>query len=215
VALGRVGILLVHTPKGRPNPKVNRAGRWPPYPPVGCPPDSQLWLRYSDPYEDPFGFDQRLPKSPPTAVKGDEYEQWQLDRKPGDRRIRDPIKYWIEKQDRYPRLSRMALDFLTIQAMSTKCEKVFSAAGKMLMAERNKLEVEAIAMCQVLRSWYLAGVIKDSNTGLEPLQVSKGGGNDENSDDERNVGGAEQQSGAKQVVTSAARNTGSQHQGVG
>jgi hypothetical protein len=50
-------------------------------------------LRYSDPYEDPFGFDQQQPESPPTAVKGDEYEQWQLDRKPGERRIRDPIKY--------------------------------------------------------------------------------------------------------------------------
>jgi hypothetical protein len=35
----------MHIPKGRPNPKVNRARRWPPYPPVGCPPDSQLWAR--------------------------------------------------------------------------------------------------------------------------------------------------------------------------
>jgi hypothetical protein len=136
-------------------------------------------LRYSD----PFGFDQQLPESPPTTVKGEEYEQWQLDREPGDRRIRDPIKYWIKKQDRYSRLSRMALDFLTIQAMSAECERVFSAAGKMLVAERNRLEVEAIAMCQVLRSWYLAGVTKDSNTSLEPLQVSEGGGDDENSDE--------------------------------
>jgi hypothetical protein len=44
VALGRIGILLMHIPKGRPNPKVNRAGRWPPYPPVGCPPDCQLCI---------------------------------------------------------------------------------------------------------------------------------------------------------------------------
>jgi hypothetical protein len=61
------------------------------------------------------------------------------------------------------------LGFLIIQAMSAECERVFSAAGKMVVAERNRLEVEAIAMCQVLRLWYLAGVIKDSNTGLEPL----------------------------------------------
>jgi hypothetical protein len=87
-------------------------------------------LRYSDPDNDPFGFQQQLPESPFTAVKGNEYEEWQLDRKPGEKRIRDPIKYWIKKQDRYPRLSRMALDFLTIQAMSAECEKVFSAAGK-------------------------------------------------------------------------------------
>jgi hypothetical protein len=50
-------------------------------------------LRYLDLYEDPFGFDQQLPESPPTAVKGDKYAQWQLDREPGDRRIRNPIKY--------------------------------------------------------------------------------------------------------------------------
>jgi hypothetical protein len=31
------------------------------------------------------------------AVKGDEFEEWQLDRKPGKRRIRDPIKYWIKE----------------------------------------------------------------------------------------------------------------------
>jgi hypothetical protein len=58
-------------------------------------------LRYSDSCKYPFGFDQQLPESPPTVVKGDEDEQWQLDREPGDRRIRDSIKYWIEKQDRY------------------------------------------------------------------------------------------------------------------
>jgi hypothetical protein len=46
----------------------------------------------------------------------------------------------------------MALDFLTIQAMSAECERAFSAAGKMVVAERNRLEVEAIAICQILRS---------------------------------------------------------------
>jgi hypothetical protein len=103
----------------------------------------------------------------------------------------------------------MALDFLTIQAMLAECERVFSAAGKMVVAERNRLEVEAIVMCQVLRLWYLAGVIKDSNTGLELLLISEGGGDNENSDDERNAGDAEQQNGAEQMVTSAAKNTGS------
>jgi hypothetical protein len=38
----------------------------------------------------------------------------------------------------------------------------------MIAAERNRLEVEIIAICQVLRLWYLADVIKDSNTSLEP-----------------------------------------------
>jgi hypothetical protein len=124
-------------------------------------------------------------------VKGDEYEQWQLDREPGERRIRDPIKYWIERQDRYPRLSSMALHFFTIQAMLAEFERAFSAAGKMVVAERNRLEVETIAMCQVLRLRYIADVIKNLNTVLEPLQVSEGDGDNKNNDDERNVGGVE------------------------
>jgi hypothetical protein len=31
-------------------------------------------LRYLDPYDDLFGFEQQLPESPSTAVEGDEYE---------------------------------------------------------------------------------------------------------------------------------------------
>jgi hypothetical protein len=46
----------------------------------------------------------------------------------------------------------MALDFLTIQAMSAEYERVFSAAGKMVVTERNRLKVETIAIYQVLRS---------------------------------------------------------------
>jgi hypothetical protein len=38
-----------------------------------------------------------------------------------------------------------------------------------MVAERNRLKVEAMAICQILRLWYLTGVIKDSNIGLEPL----------------------------------------------
>jgi hypothetical protein len=86
----------------------------------------------------------------------------------------------------------MALDFLIIQAMLANHEKAFSAAGKMVVTERNKLKVEAIAICQILRLWYPADVIKDSNTGLAPLQISKSGGDNENNDDERNISGMEQ-----------------------
>jgi hypothetical protein len=45
----------------------------------------------------------------------------------------------------------MTLDFLIIQALSAKYERIFSAAEKMVVAVRNRLKVEAIAICQVLR----------------------------------------------------------------
>jgi hypothetical protein len=62
----------------------------------------------------------------------------------------------------------MALDFLTIQPMSAECERLFSAAGKMVSGLRTNLDAEIIAICQVLRSWYRAGLIKD----LDPLLKS-------------------------------------------
>ncbi|RYP17077.1 hypothetical protein DL767_010079 [Monosporascus sp. MG133] len=49
-----------------------------------------------------------------------EYKAWCVDFEPGDREVQDPIAYWIHKSVKYPRLSRMALDFLTIQPMSAE-----------------------------------------------------------------------------------------------
>ena len=83
----------------------------------------------------PFEKNSRLPSSIPAyaaAIIGDEYQAWQTDREASDGNVRDPIRYWITKQSRYPRLSRMALDFLTIQPMSAECERLFSAACKMV-----------------------------------------------------------------------------------
>ncbi|KAG6989601.1 hypothetical protein FocnCong_v021165 [Fusarium oxysporum f. sp. conglutinans] len=119
----------------------------------------------------PFEKNSRLPSSKPAyaaAIVVDEYQAWQTDREASDGNVRDPIGYWITKQGRYPRLSRMALDFLTIQPMSAECERLFSAAGKMVSGLRTNLDAEIIAICQVLRSWYRAGLIKD----LDPLLKS-------------------------------------------
>jgi hypothetical protein len=87
----------------------------------------------------------------------------------------------------------MALDFLIIQAMLTEYERFFSAAGKMMVPERNKLKIEIFAICQVLRLWFAANVIKNSNVDLEPLQFNEDNENNENSDDEMKVGGGAKQ----------------------
>jgi hypothetical protein len=75
---------------------------------------------------DPFATNNRLSQLPRSiAVISNEYEAWQIDRERADGDVRDPLAYWANKQDRYPRLSRMAMDFMTIQPMSTECERVF------------------------------------------------------------------------------------------
>ncbi|KAG5776065.1 hypothetical protein H9Q73_010264 [Fusarium xylarioides] len=85
----------------------------------------------------------------------------QLSGEDGDNDVRDPISYWHERKRRYPRLSRMPLDFLTIKPMSAECERMFAAAGRMVTPLRNRLDADIIGMCQVLRSWLRARVIND------------------------------------------------------
>ena len=99
------------------------------------------------------------------AIVGDEYQAWQADSEASDGNVLDPIRLWFSKQSRYPRLSRMALDFLTIQPMSAECERLFSAAGKMISGLQTDLDAEIIAIFQFLRSWYRDGLVKD----LDPL----------------------------------------------
>ncbi|OWT42252.1 restless-like transposase [Pochonia chlamydosporia 170] len=99
---------------------------------------------------------------------GDEYERWQSSHESTDKTVRDPIAYWHEKRLQYPRLSRMALDFVTIQSMSAECERMFSAAGQMVVPQRCNLQAQTVGMCQVLRSWFRAGIIND----LDPLFLS-------------------------------------------
>ena len=127
-------------------------------------------------FPDPFVAINRLARlSRTSAIEGDEYAAWQLDRHLSDREVNDPIDYWFKKQERYPRLSQMALDFLTIQPMSAECERAFSAAGRMVTASRASLEASTIGMCQVLRSWYRAGVVdeRDDSFAVAPLDMAK------------------------------------------
>jgi hypothetical protein len=63
----------------------------------------------------------------------------------------------------------MALDFMTIQAMSAECERLFSAAGRMVTPQRNQLEASTIAICQVLRSWLQAGIVDE----VDPILLDK------------------------------------------
>ncbi|KAG7000877.1 putative AC transposase [Fusarium oxysporum f. sp. conglutinans] len=103
-----------------------------------------------------------------------ELELWQSSWEDGDNDVRDPISYWHERKRRYPRLSRMALDFLTIQPMSAECERMFAAAGRMVTPLRNRLDADIIGMCQVLRSWLRAGVIDDLDVSLLPTENGRG-----------------------------------------
>jgi hypothetical protein len=94
------------------------------------------------------------------------------------------LLYWASKQDRYPRLSRMAMDFMTIQPMSAEFERVFSAAGRMLSPTRARLDAITIGICQVLRSWYKPGVPPQTDLDVMPVDVNYDGNSESDRNDE-------------------------------
>jgi hypothetical protein len=53
--------------------------------------------------------------------------------------------------------------------MSAECERLFSAAGRMVTPLRSRLDAQVIGTCEVLRSWLRAGIIRD----LDPFFVSE------------------------------------------
>jgi hypothetical protein len=94
----------------------------------------------------------------------DESGRWGAggDKRQGSRVLTCFIQCWHDGlRFKYPRLSRMALDFLTTQPMSAECERLFSAVGLMVTPQRNRLEAHVVGICQVLRSWLRAGIIDE------------------------------------------------------
>jgi hypothetical protein len=58
--------------------------------------------------------------------------------------VDDIIDWWRLRQEEFPVLSRMAFDILSIPGTSAEIERVFSAAGRLLTDDRNKLVKDTI-----------------------------------------------------------------------
>lgn len=95
---------------------------------------------------------QRIDK--PSAL--DEYERyctaprvWQIDHP------NQPWDWWLEPQQQrdYPNLARLAVDILSIPAMSDLVEKVFSSAKQTLVDRRSLLGSDALEATECTRSW--------------------------------------------------------------
>jgi hypothetical protein len=67
------------------------------------------------------------------------------------------IKYWIALRPKYPNLTRLAIDILTIPASSCKCERMFSELGDLLTPQRRKISPQLLAALQCIRTWKSTG----------------------------------------------------------
>lgn len=67
--------------------------------------------------------------------------------------VKHPIKWWLGNKGTYPNLSCMALDYLSIPAISTSVERVFSQGRHLLHFTRNRLSASTIRSSLCLGSW--------------------------------------------------------------
>lgn len=97
----------------------------------------ELWLRQID---------------TPTTIE-DEYDHYcKTERVYG---YSDALSWWLEPAQlkAYPHLSKMALDILSLPAMSSDPERAFSAAKITLSDRRNKMGIQILEYLECLKSW--------------------------------------------------------------
>lgn len=91
------------------------------------------------------------------APEGDEFDRFISQPQSA---VTDAIKWWLEptQQRDYPRLSRMAVDVLSISPMSAEAERVFSGARRTISWERAALGSDSIERGECLKSWSIQGI---------------------------------------------------------
>lgn len=73
------------------------------------------------------------------------------------------LEWWCQEQQkkRWPRLSYMAIEILSIPAMSDEPERVFSGARRTISWERTKLGVENIERGECLKHWKQSKLVEE------------------------------------------------------
>jgi hypothetical protein len=104
--------------------------------------------------------------SPSASSLADEYQCWLLSTSQADSEVTGPYEYWYSRRKKFPKLSKMALVFLSVPPMSAEGERLFSAGGRMVVPIRSRLEANMIGMAQCLRSWLRSGLVDDLESSL-------------------------------------------------
>jgi hypothetical protein len=90
----------------------------------------------------------------------DEYEDYNSEDSydPGKK---GALAWWYQdtQRQRWPRLSLMAIDILSIPPMSDEPERVFSGARRTVSWDRGQIEPQTIEMRECLKHWKRSGIL--------------------------------------------------------
>jgi len=92
-------------------------------------------------------------KNFPRPASKDEYEEYISE--PSIQISTPALQWWLDEQQRtrWPKLSQLAVNILSIPAMSAEAERVFSGARRTISWERMQLKEGTIEMVECLKHW--------------------------------------------------------------
>ena len=67
---------------------------------------------------------------------------------------------WLKHRDRYPRLSSMAIDILSIPPQSAEPERTFSGARRTMSWDRLSMTIATLEKVECLGNWFKHGHIQ-------------------------------------------------------
>ncbi|KJZ69294.1 hypothetical protein HIM_11307 [Hirsutella minnesotensis 3608] len=102
---------------------------------------------------EPSQFDQWVQSHDRQRTEEDDELGVYMRQAPARRENLNPILWWRDHQEEYPRLSKFALDMLAIPAMSVDPERTFSVTKLTVSSQRHSLSPEIIEEIQCLRNW--------------------------------------------------------------
>ncbi len=78
-----------------------------------------------------------------------------------------PLKWWsrIEQRKQYPRLSRMAIDILSVPCESAEPERAFSGARRTASWDRLRITCQNLEKVECIGNWLREGLIIPSSEG--------------------------------------------------
>lgn len=90
----------------------------------------------------------------------DEYEDY-ISQEPYDIGKMSALTWWTQEaqKSRWPRLSFMAIDVLSMPAMSDEAERVFSGARRTITWDRAQMAPDMIEYRECLKNWKKSGIL--------------------------------------------------------
>lgn len=87
--------------------------------------------------------------------------------------VDNPIAWWIGQISRWPRLTAMAMDILSIPPMSDEPERKFSEAGDVTQPRRRRIKDDTLQSALSLKSWQKQGLIQIDRTLFRQCMASR------------------------------------------